>query len=162
MANQDIVDGFKPYGPCLRARPYTAGAICYPGDALKLKADGGVEPAAATNPLCGVALTYAASGAEVIVADHPDQEFIGQSDDATIDAATDFNQNFSLVAGSPSTAYRRSGMEIDGNTGVTDSNLEFKVLRLLPAVGNALGTNCKVIFKINYHQLGSVGTLGVV
>ncbi len=163
MANQDIVDGFKPYGECLRVRPYTAAGVIYPGDAVKLESGGRVEVAAATNALVGVAMNYAsAAGQEVLVADHPDQEFVGQSDDATIDALTDMGLNYSIVVAAGNTTYRRSGMEIDGNTGVSDSNIELKVLRLLPQVGNALGANCKCIFKINNHQLGQgTGSLGI-
>ena len=162
MPNKDIVDGAKPYGPCLRIRPYKAEAAVYPGDLLKQNAAGTVERAAAGNACIGVALAYAGAAGEVLVADHPDQEFIMQVDDDTVDAQTDFGLNYNIVVASANTTYRRSGIEIDGNTGDTTATLPIKVLRLLPAVDNALGLHCKVICKINNHQLGSsTGTAGV-
>ncbi len=162
MANKDIVEGLRPYGECLRERPYTTSGVVYPGDPLKFVNDGTVVVATAADPCLGVALTYAASGAEVIVADHPDQEFVAQSDDNSIDAATDFNLNYQLVFGSPDTLYKRSGVEINGDTGATNSNYQAKVLRMEPKVGNALGANVRVICKINNHQLSAgTGTVGV-
>jgi hypothetical protein len=162
MANKDIVDGAKPYGPLLRSRPYKAEAAVYPGDLLKQHASGTVEQCAATNASIGVALTYAAAAGIVQVADHPDQEFVMQVDDATIDSQTDLGLNYNIIVASPNTTFRRSGMEIDGDTGDTVATLPMKVLRLLPQIDNALGANCKVICKINNHQLGSsTGTAGV-
>ena len=162
MANKDIVDGAKPYGPCLRSRPYKAEAICYPGDLLKQNAAGTVEPVSAGDASIGVALTYAAAGAEVKVADHPDQEFVMQADDDTISEQADLGLNYSVVVGTPNATYRRSAMEIDASTQATTATLTLKVLRLLPAVDNAFGANAKCICKINNHQLGShTGTAGV-
>lgn len=164
MANTSVVDGFRPWGPCERETPYVAGATIYKGDLVKFKNDGTVEPAAAGAAGClGAAMHYAVSGDTVNVADDPAQQFIAQADD-TIDAQTDFNLNYNITVGTASTKYRRSAMQIDGSTQATDSNLPIKVLRLLPAVGNELAAACKVVCKINNHQLGSgadVGTTGV-
>lgn len=163
MANKDIVQGCLPYGPVLRVRPYTAAGTIYKGDPIKLKADGGVEVATAGDACVGVAAAYAVATESVLVWDHPDQEFECQSDDATIDAATDMNQNYQFVFGSASTLYRRSGVEIDGDSGATNSNYQAKVLRMKPVVANALGANVVVILKLNNHQLAAgTGTLGVV
>ena len=162
MANKDIVDGAKPWGPCLRVRPYVANSAVYPGDLVKQNAAGTVEQAAASNACIGVALTYAAAAAEVLVADHPDQEFVMQVDTADVDAQTDFGLNYNITVAAANTTYRRSGMEIDGTSGATTATLPIKMIRLLPAVDNALGANAKVICKINNHQLGqSTGTAGV-
>lgn len=163
MANRDIVDGAKPYGPCLRSRPYIVAAVVYPGDLLKFTDAGKVTKCSATDASMGVALTYAAAdGATVLVADHPDQEFVMQVDDATVDALTDMNLNYDLAIGSANATYKRSGIEIDGDTGSTDADPPIKILRALPAVDNALGANVKVICKINNHQLGNhTGTAGV-
>ncbi len=163
MANIDQVKGFEPAGPCLRSRPYVAAAACYPGDLLKQESGGRVTPAAASDACIGVALTYASAAGETVkVADHPDQEYFGQSDSADIDAQTDFGLNYNFTVASPNTTYKRSGMEVDGDTGATNSNYPLKVLRLDARVNNALGANAKVIFKINNHQLGQgTGTLGV-
>lgn len=162
MANADIPNGLVPYGPCLRVRPYRAGGTVYKGDPLKFDANGEVVVCAATNPSLGVALNYAVNDGEVLVADHPDQEFVIQASAADIDNQDDINQNFDMVFGSANTTYRRSGVELDSTTGGTTAALVLKLLRILPAVDNALGANVKCIVKINNHQLGShTGTAGV-
>lgn len=166
MANPDIVTGFRPFGGSQRLTPYTAGGTIYKGDLVKADNTGRLVVAAAgTTALYGVAANYATSGNEVLVWDDPDQQFVGQSDDATEPAAlTAMNLNYNIVVATASTLYRRSAMEIDGNTGATDSNLPIKAIRLAPAVDNAYGANAKIVCKINNHALGSggdVGTLGI-
>lgn len=163
MPNQDRPRGFRPYGKLLRANPYNADATIYPGDGVKLKSDGQVEVVAAgAAGWVGVALSYATAGNDVLVADDPNQLFIAQADDSTIDAQTDLLLNYNVVATAGNSTYKQSRMEIDASTQATDSNLPIKVLRLLGEVNNALGDNCDVICKINNHQLGSgTGTLGV-
>jgi hypothetical protein len=163
MANSNEVDGFKPWGPCERETPYLAGGTIYKGDLVKFASDGSVVVVTAGATGClGAAMNYAIAGDTVNVADDITQQFISQADDATIDAQTDMNLNYNIVAGSPSTKYRRSGMQIDASTQATDSNLPIKVLRLLPQEGNALGANCKVVCTINNHQLKTdLGSTGV-
>jgi hypothetical protein len=162
MANKDIVEGVKPYGPVLRVRPYSAGGTIYKGDPVKCDANGEVVVATAGDACIGVAASYATSADDVLVFDHPDQEFECQVDDATVNAATDMNLNYNFVFGTASTLYKRSGVEVDGDSQATNSNYQAKVLRMKPAVDNALGANVKVILKINNHQLGSgTGTEGV-
>lgn len=165
MANRDEVKGFEPWGRVSPFNEYEADTTIYKGDLLKLKSDGQVEPCAAgTVPAIGVAMSYATAGNKVLVADDPNQQFICQSDDATEPAAqTACGMNFNIVVGTASTLYKRSAMEIDGNTGATDSNLPVKFLRLAPNVDNAFGANAKMIVTINNHQLkaGATGTLGV-
>lgn len=162
MANPDIVSGLAPYGRIYQASPYVAGGTVYPGDPLKQKSDGSVEVAAATNALIGVAAHYATSGQKVLVYDHPAQKYSAQSDDATIAAQSDLGLNYNIIVASANTTYRRSGVEIDGDTGAVTGTLPLKVLALVPAADNAYGANCKVICKINNHQLGShTGTDGV-
>lgn len=155
MANKDQSMGFRPHGKLKQANPYQAGGTIYPGDIVKLDANGQcVQAAAGTAKACGVALNYAVSGGTVMVADSPDQLFVGQADDATIDAQTDINLNYNITVGTASTLYKRSAMEVDASTGATDSNLPVRVLRLAPAVDNALGDQADVVVKINNHQLG--------
>lgn len=162
MANADIVKGFQPYGKVISANIYQAGGTIYEGDLVKLDSGGQVVQAAATDACLGVALAYAASGASVLVADSPAQKFIGQADDATIDAQTDLNLNYDIIVAAANTTYRRSGMEVDASTQSAVATLPLKVLRVLPAIANALGANVDVIVKINNHQLGShTGTAGV-
>ncbi len=162
MANRDEVKGFEPYGPCLRVRPYVAGGTIYQGDLVKQDAAGKVVAGTAAAASIGVAMSYSIVNGTVLVADHPDQELVGQASATEIAAQTDLGLNYSLVAGTPNTTYRRSGMEVDSTTGAVTATLELKVLRLLPRSDNALGANAKVICKINNHQLGSsTGTAGV-
>jgi hypothetical protein len=165
MPNLDQPKGFEPWGRVLQCNPYEADTTIYKGDLLKLKADGQVEPCAAgTVAAIGVALSYATAGNSVLVADDPNQLFVCQSDDATEPAAiTAMNLNYNIVVGTASTLYKRSAMEIDGNTGATDSNLPIKALRLAPDVNNAYGANARVVCVINNHarKSGDVGTLGV-
>lgn len=163
MANRDQVVGLSPHGRPLRQREYIAASVIYPGDPVKLKNDGKVEIAAASNALCGVAASYASGdGVKVNVYDDPDQLFEIQADDASIDAQTDLNLNYNIVVGSPNTVYKRSGVELDGNTGATDSTLPLKLLSVSKRVDNALGEFADCIVKINNHQLdGGTGTEGV-
>jgi hypothetical protein len=162
MANRDMPCGAKPKGPVLRANTYQAGGTIYPGDFVKSDANGQVVVAAASNALLGVALSYATSGVNVLVADDPNQRFIAQADDATINAQTDINLNYNITATSGSTAYKISRHEIDASTQATDSTLPLKVLRVFPEVNNALGDAVQCEFVINNHQLkGGTGTEGV-
>jgi hypothetical protein len=163
MANRDIVDGFRPYGEALRLRPYVASGVVYPGSLVKQEGGGRVEEAAASNPCIGVASEYASgAGVTIMIWDHPDQEFVGQADGADIDAQTDLGLNYNFVVSAGNATYKRSGMEIDSDTGATNSNYPLKVLRLHPAIDNEFGANAKCIFKINNHQLGQgTGTAGV-
>jgi len=155
--------GARPFGPALRLRPYVADGIIYAGQPVKLAATGKISAAAASDALCGVAATYAsADGATVMVWDHPNQEFVMQSDDATIDAATDLNLNYNFVVGTHNTTYRRANVQIDGDTGATSSTLPLKVLRAVADVDSVLGSNVDCVFIINNHQYkGGTGTAGV-
>lgn len=157
MANTDTPVGARPVGS-VRANPYQAGGTIYPGDFVKLDANGQVVAASASNALCGVALSYATSGQDVLVADDPDQRFICQVDDNTIDAQTDLNLNYNITATAGNTSYKISRMEVDGSTGATDSTLPVRVLKLYQEVGNALGAAALVEIKINNHQLNGGGS----
>lgn len=153
MANTDMPQGARPKGP-VKANAYQAGGTIAPGDFVKLDANGQVVVASASNALVGVAMSYATSGQDVLVADDPDQRFIVQSDDGTIDAQTDINLNYNITATTLSTTYKVSRHELDGNTGATDSTLPLRLLKVYPEVNNALGTNVECEVVINNHQLG--------
>jgi hypothetical protein len=164
MANLDQPKGAEPFGPVLRVMEYTAAAATYPGDFVKQESAGKVTPASASNACVGVALSYASGdGQKVLVANHPDQLFRVQSDDATDpDAQTDIGLNYNIVVGTASTLYKRSAMELDGNTGATDSTLPLRLIMIDKAVNNALGANALCVVQINNHQLkGGTGTEGV-
>lgn len=161
MANQDKPRGLEVYGELLRANEYIASAAIYPGDMVKLGSDGKVSRVAASDAGCGVALSYAsADGQKVLVADHPDQRFIIQCDDASIAAQTNLNLNYDIIVGSADTTYKRSGMELDGSTGANTATLQLRALQVNKEINNAFGANVDVIVQINYHQLDS-NTAGV-
>lgn len=155
MANKDQVVGLRPQGKVRSAEEYTTSAIVYPGDLVKLGADGLVAPCAASDAACGVALSYAASGGKCLVADDPNQKFVVQSDGSTVDAATDIGLNYNITVGTASTLYKRSAMELASSTGATDSILPLRLLGVQRNVDNALGAAVDVIVKINNHQLGN-------
>lgn len=163
MANADRPSGFRPHGRVLRITEYQAGGAVYPGDAVKADADGEVVAASASNALLGVAASYAAAqGDAVLVWDHPDQEFVGQADDATVNVQADLNMNYNLLATAADTTYNQSRMEIDASTQATDSTLPLRVMRLAKGPDNALGAQAKLVFTINNHLLkGGTGTEGV-
>jgi hypothetical protein len=162
MANKDKPQGLQPKGKALRINAYQAGGTIYPGDAVKLKSDGTVEVAAASNALIGVAGSYATSGNEVMVFDDPNQLFEIQADDATVDAQTDINLNYDLLATAGDSTYRVSRHELDASTQATTGTLPFKLVGLMPTAGEGLGAQAKCIVKINNHQLdGGTGVDGV-
>lgn len=167
MANADRPNGFVPYGPILRVRKYRAKGTISRGDCVNRKAGSAdtnglseVEEADASEALIGVALNAAASGEDVLVADHPDQEFMGQADDNSVATNADIGLNYDLLATNGSSGESRH--EIDASSKATTATLPLKVLRLVPAPNNAIGEFCKCVVKINNHQLGShTGVVGV-
>ena len=161
MPNKNQPIGFEPFGEVLRASEYTAASAIYPGDLVTKDAAGKVAVAAATNAALGVALSYAAAdGAKVLVADHPDQRYVVQADDATIDAQTDIGLNADIVVGSPSTAYKRSGMQLDASTVAVTQALVIKIHEVAKRIDNELGDKVDVVVSINQHQLAH-NTVGV-
>lgn len=163
MANRDEPKGFEPKGVARRANAYLSGGIVYPGDAVRLDNSGRVVAASASNALLGVALSYAsAAGQSVLVADEPNQEFIVQADDADIDAQTDINLNYNILATGGDTLFKISRMELDSDTGATSSILPLKLLGIEKKVDNELGAQVDCVVIINNHQLkGGTGTEGV-
>lgn len=163
MANLDQPCGAVPHERCIRSRKYVAAAAIYPGDFVSLDSGGKVAVASASAALVGVALSYAsAADEEVLVADAPDQLFKVQADDTTVDAQTDINLNYNILATSPSTAYKISRHELDASTQATTSTLPLRLLAIDARPDNALGGFVDCIVKINNHQLGSgTGTEGI-
>jgi hypothetical protein len=105
--------------------------------------------------MIGVAASYAsASGAEVLVWDHPDQLFQVQDDGSATLAATDIGQNYDIVANSGSATYVQSRMELAASSGATTSTLPLKLLGVNREVGSdqaSIYQRC--IVEINNHQL---------
>lgn len=163
MANKDIVEGARPFGRIYEMQEYVAAGAVYPGDFVKKDSAGKVAQAAASDALVGVAMSYASGdGVNVLIADHPDQLFMVQADDNTIDAQTDIGLNYDIIVASANTTYKRSGMELDASTQATTATLPLKLMRIVPAVDNELGANVKCVVRINNHQNGSsTGVAGV-
>lgn len=157
MANKDMVKGAEPSGRLYEMTVYKAEAAVYPGDFVKKNANGTVEQAAAAGAVLGVAMNYAAAGADVLVADHPDQRFVIQCDDDAVNEQTDIGLNADIVVAAANTTYKRSGMELDSSTIATTATLPLKIISVARDVDNALGANCKVVVRINNHQ-NSAGT----
>jgi hypothetical protein len=160
MANKNQAVGLKPHGELLRARKYVAGSTVYPGDPVSIATDGQVDPSI-TVPLLGAALNYAVAGENVMIADHPDQMFEVEADEALVQA--DVAGNYELVLGTPSTLYKRSSCYLDGSTIATTATLAAKVVALADNVDNEAGSdNVNVIMKINNHVLnGGTGAAGL-
>lgn len=166
MANKDRPRGAEPWGELLRVTERQAGGAIGIGDIVALDADGEVVVVAAsgsqTDLAClGAAITSAsAQGDKVIVADHPDQLFRIQADGADIDAQTDINQNYGIVA--TAAVGGESRHELDSSSGTADATESLKLLEIDRTEGNALGAQVDCIVKINNHQLaGGTGTAGV-
>jgi hypothetical protein len=154
MANGDRPNGFRPYGPIQSpAMAYQAGGTIYPGDAVKMNSSGVVVVAAAGDALLGVAEGKAASGEKVKVFDNPNQRFVGQLAGSEINEQTDIGNNCDIVATAGSSTYNLSRMEIDGSTQTAAGSAQVQILEILPAVGNSLGANVQVVFRINEHML---------
>lgn len=163
MANQDQPRGASPVGVPLRVTAHVAASAIYPGDFVKLDSAGKVSVAAASDALCGVAASYAsADGEQVMVFDSPMQLFVVQADETEIDAQTDINLNYDIVATAADSTYKVSRHELDSSTGAVTATLPLKLLKVEPRVGNALGAQVDCIVSINNHQLsGGTGTAGV-
>lgn len=165
MANVSRPNGLQPAGQPLRINAYTAAAAIYPGDPVVLNNAGKVARAAPSAALLGAAVSYAAGdGAEVLVADHPDQYFKIQSNASNVAAQTDLNLNYNLAETSAAfnTAYKMSRVQMAAASGSTGATLPLKLLGISREVNNDFGTSVKCIVKINNHSLnGGTGTAGV-
>lgn len=153
MANSDYPKGFEIHGECKRVGVYESGSACYPGDLVNLASDGQVDPAAAGGIILGLCLSYAsASGSPILVADHPDQLISAQGDETEIDAQTDIGNMCDHLGTAGSSTYKTSRQEVDSST-IAATAAGLQILRIEPVAGNALGTNCKVVCRINEHAL---------
>lgn len=163
MANVARPQGARPKGVAERANRYVSGGAVYPGDLVLLDSSGRAVAASAASALCGASASYAsAAGQDILVYDDPNQQFIIEASGSEIDAQTDINLNYDIVASAPSSAYKMSRMRLDSSTGGTSATLPLKLLDVERRPDNALGANVDCVVKINNHQLsGGTGTAGV-
>lgn len=153
--------GFRTKGEPRRINEYVSGSTVQEGDPVTLNSAGQVVDAASTTALVGVAVHSANSGEPVLVFDHPEQEFLANCDDASIDAQTDMNLNYDIViSNAPG---KVSNAQVDASSGATTATLPIKVLRLGKQLGNNLGVVGNIVeCTINNHQLkGGTGTAGI-
>lgn len=161
MANKDMKVGLEPHGKIESLREYVVGSSAvYPGDLVRLNANGLIDRCAASESAIGVAMNYAAASGKVLVCDSTEQKFKIQADDATVDAQTDIGLNYDIVVGTADTTYKRSGMQMDASTQATTATLPLRLIAVEKSIDNALGAQVKCIVKINNHQLGNA-TVGL-
>ena len=82
---------------------------------------------------------------------------------AEIDAQTDFDLNYNILATTGDTLTGRSRMEIDSSTGAATATLPIKILRIAPSntqAANALGANVLLEVILNNHLFKSTGVNG--
>jgi hypothetical protein len=190
MANKDAPNGAHPVdnlgGPIThKARLYDVdasnGTAIFPGDFVKLEADGNVAPAAATDELLGVCIGVqvtspgedflsndnlsttehpgflaASTAGKVLVVDDPNVLFEIQT--AGTITADDRGQNADIVAGAGSTTTGRSAHEVSATTGTGTAQLRLIDYKRSPDNDVTLA-NSRWIVKINEHM--HVDTTGI-
>jgi hypothetical protein len=119
---------------------------------VALASDGQVDPAAAGGIILGLCMSYASgAGVKVLVADHPDQVFVGQLAAAQIDARAELFQTCDIVATAGNTTYLTSRQELDGSSESTNATAQLRILEIVRRPNNAFGANVEVRFRINEH-----------
>lgn len=161
MANSDRPSGFKPIGS-YQTRKYTAGSKIVPGEFVRLSADGKCDPVAAGETILGLAMSLAkADGDEVQVIVDPNQDYVGQADEADIDAQTDVGNLCDVLATAEDSTYNVARMEIDSSTIGTGSGGQLVIIDLQERPDNAYGAQADVIVRVNEHQLRPADFAGV-
>jgi len=156
MANQDRPRGFEPRDEVLTAKRYVAGGKIAPGELVSMASDGKVDPTAVASPALGVAIGSAVLDEKILVADHPDQQYLVQADGSEINVQTDIGLNYNIVATGDDTIYNISRMELDSSDAdaSTTASLALRLLGIEDRPDNALGAQVDCVVVINNHQLG--------
>lgn len=171
MANLDFPRGFIPirtqsnysieYFPTASNNPRI-----FKNDLVERRSDGFFYPAQASSvTIVGSAEADIAanSGTPVPVNPDPNMRFLAQASAAEIDAQTDFDLNYNILATTGDTLTGRSRMEIDSSTGAATATLPIKILRIAPSntqAANALGANVLLEVILNNHLFKSTGVNG--
>lgn len=105
-------------------------------------------------------LTYrkASTSMYVLVDTDPNTVYEVQDSDTTTTtaaAATDVGSNCSLVMGTVDTTTGNGKTVLDATTAATTTTLAVQILRLKPAVDNAIGSYAKWLVKLANHQYGA-------
>lgn len=133
----------------------TAGSTNYLVGAVVAVVNGPAVGANATVPITRDSTTYRAASVNgyVLVADDPNQLFAIQEDSVGgAIAVTDIWANFSLVSGTGNTTSGLSGWMLDSSVHNT-TTLQMRLLGLLRAPDNAVGTYARWVCRINQHSL---------
>lgn len=94
----------------------------------------------------------ASTGYYLLICSDPDALFEIQEDSVGgALAAADIGLNASFIAAAGSAYTKRSGAMLDTSTKATTATLELKIKGIVARPDNAVGTNAKVLVKINKH-----------
>lgn len=181
MANANIAFGLKPVreagsgvhsgGVNMYYHPSSDGTALYIGDAVIKNGSSdaagvpGCIRATAGAALTGAVVGFVPDGVTdiagygaastayyVLVADDPCLLFEIQEDGVGgAIAAADISLNASIIVAAGSAYTKRSGTMLDTSTKATTAGLELKIVGLVPRPNNEMGTNAKVLVKINNH-----------
>lgn len=137
----------KPHGDLLRVNSYVAGGEIKIGDFVRKNSDGKVVVAAASQAPLGVAMSYASDdGKEIIVADHPDQEYLVDKSASAPSSQTDYGLNYNIVAST--STYKESAHKLDSASGATTSTLPLRAV--MPS--RRVGSTSEAVVRINNHS----------
>jgi hypothetical protein len=172
-----VYGGFKPWKGVKSSNLYqiaaSYGTSLFQGDVISRANTGYAEVWSAGVDIIGVALAFfsvtrnpipywvasTATVGYVLVADHPDQEFVAAEDaDTSQLAQADVFLNVSPIVGTGDSTTGQSAFTIDSSSKNTTSSLGFRLVALAPIVGNAVynattNPNPKWIVTPNDHQL---------
>lgn len=170
MANTDSPRGFHPIrhlcGGEIRTNPYvmTASATVYPGDVIKIVADGTVEGAAADigTAAIGIAAEYKAASStagatKLEVYDDPYIIFEVQADTGTVLTQAAIGNTANHVATAGSATDKMSRQELDSSD--VGTGAQFKILRLVDRAGNTMAEHGKfeVVFNEHHYKAAVAG-----
>jgi hypothetical protein len=150
----------RPHGSILRQNTYVSAGEIKVGDVVVLNSAGKVAVAAAgtTTGILGVANSYASAvDKDVIVCDHPEQEYLIKRSSSAPVNQTDYMLNYDLVATTSST--KDSKHTLDSSTGATTATLAFKAVRDSKQAVTSIGDS-ECVVRVNQSAFRA-GTLGV-
>jgi hypothetical protein len=183
VANIDKNTGLKIHGPLLGCKMYSMSAAyaqaLYIGDPMRHDGTSIVIATAGTgNAILGAALgfftsefaplTYsyhpsATAGTNfVLIADNPRQLYSMQEDSvASNNALTDIGGDVNIINNDGgSTTSGLSGWEIVSGAGGNTAGDQMRIIDIERRQGNAVGSKCRWVVRINNHQ-GNAGIVGV-
>lgn len=189
MANVSRINGFRPV-KYQSGQAYTGAVTMYQVDATDatalgvgdmVKLDGtastagirGVTRATLSAPVIGAIVGFvvdptalntpqyrtASTLRYALVADDPDLLFEAEAN-ATCTVSL-LGNNCELTIAAASTVTGLSAMQVDMSVTGTTNTSALKLVEIVQRSDNTVGTYNKVLVKINNHQMGSLGTLGV-